>query len=934
MKKLSVLFLILGSFLTWSSGFAMTDGDRMRAGSADLTFEKGGQSNQKCTDLPYMSECTTTGSQVGRCIGKDCTPYVCQKGYWLFFTNKDSEMPPGLCLNEKQAKAKCKEQLDKNPNLAAACGAEDLVPVRAQNPYKEKYNWQQANKGFKFTPKLEKLLKLLDDAYADWDNNFSECACDKVLELKYECGDGTGTPPAQESFYSDQEIEFSENESCEKTGAKFKEWLCTLFSVADATQLRKPKAYKPGESIQNIHGNMDCVAQYEWNKYTVTFSCGDGATGSVASQEIVYNKPVKMPNVSECSKLGYTLTGWKTGSTDIGINDSVTITDDTEIIAQWEKCPDCTPGDGCDCEVTVENNQCKYITKPKNGFALISGGGTQNPQCISMGQQECKDSGGKWDNGKCKCDPDVPGTHWDIGLKQCICDDENLEFKNNRCVEPCPDGTTGEEMPDCQCNETGKIFSPGTKRCDCPNDKPLYKDGECTAPAPNAKEYTIIFDCNDGDLPKKTELKFYENVELVIVDMNCTRTGYILSGWSSNELQMSVGLDSVYKVTKNVTFTPEWVEEQKKEKYKISYECGPGTTGEPPVDDVEYNAGATVTVKDSGTCAKPGEDFDVWICANNGSFEFDDTFSITSNVTCVARWKKACPSEAPGNYPECKCNDENREFNKETEKCDCKDGFKEDENGKCINKLDELKETYEDAKANEQSLANRTLTAATIAATGIGAKELAQGLAEQRADKIAEQDMSAYIATFRCEYGNGKQVKGGPDEIELPGGNDANMMKYRSEYMALAADLKERKLALGMKAGIESEEILDKSKMGLYDDENIGIESGAYASLYRAQMLGSEEDQAKLDEEAKKSKARVIGGGTAFGVGVVGGIVGNSLINGKLGDKIKENKEIKTTQNGMSPLPAKQDKCTKACNLTNQAKREKHVKKFNCTCSE
>jgi hypothetical protein len=199
-------------------------------------------------------------------------------------------------------------------------------------------------------------------------------------------------------------------------------------------------------------------------------------------------------------------------------------------------------------------------------------------------------------------------------------------------------------------------------------------------------------------------------------------------------------------------------------------------------------------------------------------------------------------------------------------------------------------DAYEAAKENEQSLANRTLTAATIAATGIGGMELARGLSEQKADKAAEQDMAAYIETFRCEYGNGKQVKAGPDEIELPGGNDETFMKLRSEYMALAADLKERKLALGMKPGIESEEILDKSQMGLYDDENIGIESGAYSSLYRAQMLNSEEDQAKIDEDAKKSKARVIGGGIAAGVGVVGGAIGNALINGDLGNLIKDNK--------------------------------------------
>ena len=202
----------------------------------------------------------------------------------------------------------------------------------------------------------------------------------------------------------------------------------------------------------------------------------------------------------------------------------------------------------------------------------------------------------------------------------------------------------------------------------------------------------------------------------------------------------------------------------------------------------------------------------------------------------------------------------------------------------------EAKKKYQDAKAKEQSLANRTLTAGSIAATGIGGMELAMGMAEQSADKNAANSMAAYIATMRCTYADGKQVKAGPDEIELPGGNNQQLMNLRAEYFALANDLKERKSALGMQPGIESTEILDKAATGLYDDEMVGITSSAYESLYRAQMLGSETDQAKIDEAATASKRRVMGGAIAAGVGVVGGVLGNSLINGKLGELIKKNK--------------------------------------------
>ncbi len=217
------------------------------------------------------------------------------------------------------------------------------------------------------------------------------------------------------------------------------------------------------------------------------------------------------------------------------------------------------------------------------------------------------------------------------------------------------------------------------------------------------------------------------------------------------------------------------------------------------------------------------------------------------------------------------------------------------EKGACVNAdiLAEKQKAYDEAHEKEQSFANRTLTALTTAATGIGGMELARGLAEQSADKDAAADMAAYIATFRCNYGDGKQFTAGPDEIELPGGNNQEMMNLRAQYLALAADLKERKTALGMKPGIESEEIGDKTQTGLYDDESIGITSGNYASLYRATALGSESDQAQIDDAAAASKRRVIGGAVAAGAGVVGGFVGNELINGELGKKLKEKNQGK-----------------------------------------
>lgn len=229
---------------------------------------------------------------------------------------------------------------------------------------------------------------------------------------------------------------------------------------------------------------------------------------------------------------------------------------------------------------------------------------------------------------------------------------------------------------------------------------------------------------------------------------------------------------------------------------------------------------------------------------------------------------------------------------KAEEPANCDPDEKPDDAAEKAARLKAAEEKYNEAHENEQSMANKTLTAITTAATGIGGMELAMGLAEQAADANADMSMGAYIETFRCTYADGKTVKAGPEEIELPGGNDQTLMNLRTQYFALATSLKERKEALGLKPGIESEVIMDKFEMGLYDDESVGITNGAYESLYRAKMLDSETDQAKIDDAAETSKKRVMGGAIALGAGAVVGVAGNMLINSdSIKEKISELKE-------------------------------------------
>ena len=218
-------------------------------------------------------------------------------------------------------------------------------------------------------------------------------------------------------------------------------------------------------------------------------------------------------------------------------------------------------------------------------------------------------------------------------------------------------------------------------------------------------------------------------------------------------------------------------------------------------------------------------------------------------------------------------------------------------------KVAELRENYEDMKEIENSFENRTLGATGMATMGMGGMELATSLAEDKADDAAEQQMKAYLATFSCTYANGKRFKGGESAIELPGGNE--LINLYSEYVGLANDLKERKSALGMRAGIESEPILDSATSGLYDDISVGKTSGAFTSLARALSDPNSEDAdawaAQRAETAEKKKNAL----TTIGAGAVATIAGNMLINSnnpeeRSAEILKKYEKLKTSTDDLT----------------------------------
>lgn len=219
---------------------------------------------------------------------------------------------------------------------------------------------------------------------------------------------------------------------------------------------------------------------------------------------------------------------------------------------------------------------------------------------------------------------------------------------------------------------------------------------------------------------------------------------------------------------------------------------------------------------------------------------------------------------------------------------DCARGFKPNKDGtKCVAgelseedsqaRINELRDNAKAMKDKEQSTANKLLGAAGIGATGIGGMQMMSAMAEEKSDADAERAMRAYLATFHCEYGGGKNIAGGKTDIELPGGNE--LINLYSEYVNLANDLKVRKTALDMRPGIESESILDAATSGLYDDVAVGKTTGAYTSLARALMDPTGEDAKKWQEQKQSTADQKKTGMITAGVGAAGSLIGNLAIN-------------------------------------------------------
>jgi hypothetical protein len=148
--------------------------------------------------------------------------------------------------------------------------------------------------------------------------------------VSFSAGEGTGTPPANQTVAAGTVINLPEQGSLTApSGRTFAGW-----KTGDTTYSAKASF--------TVNGNTAFVAQWSGTgqtdptTYTVSFNAGEGTGTPPANQTVAAGAGITLPNQgSLTAPSGQTFAGWKTGDTIKQAGESFTVSGNTVFVAQW-----------------------------------------------------------------------------------------------------------------------------------------------------------------------------------------------------------------------------------------------------------------------------------------------------------------------------------------------------------------------------------------------------------------------------------------------------------------------------------------------------------------------------------------------------------------------------------------------------------------------
>ena len=162
----------------------------------------------------------------------------------------------------------------------------------------------------------------------------------------------------------------------------------------------------------------------------------------------------------------------------------------------------------------------------------------------------------------------------------------------------------------------------------------------------SAPTYTVTYNGNNADSGSApSDGNSYANGATVTVldnSGNLARSGYSFIGWNTEADGEGTSYTTNNTFTMgsaNVTLHANWSLDP---TYTVTYDGNNHESGEPPIDNNNYEEGQTVTVSSGGDLGRPGYVFSHWNTKGDGSgtsYTGGNTFSMgAANVRLYAQW--------------------------------------------------------------------------------------------------------------------------------------------------------------------------------------------------------------------------------------------------------------------------------------------------------
>ena len=400
---------------------------------------------------------------------------------------------------------------------------------------------------------------------------------------------------------------------------------------------RTGKIYKSGDTYTVQTNDLDFYAAWTPNTYAILFNA-NGATGSPSKTSDSYtvdSSTVQLPTIGTLQNTGYNFGGWGTQSVGGLVLDSLTVTSDTTLYAQWNIASfnltySLDGGTGSIPSTTSVSYLQQFNLAPSTGFTKSVGAdayafvawsgpsGTYNPgQSYYMPASDLTFTA-TWTriyNVKYSFSGGSVGSNL-------IADEQKLNGETITVTSTQPTRTGYDFI--------GWIDQSGESA----TAAALYtvRDGHYLLFAQwSATPYTVTYDAAGGSpAPTQTPKTIGQSFTIGAAP---TKTGYNFKGWRDGTNTFAAGAPYVTQ-SSNIVLTAQW----EAQTYVVSYDlnAGSGDAG----GNHSFTYGTSAYLLPTSGFSRTDYNFGGWATAPGGP-SVGSTFEPSSNITLYAIWNIA-----------------------------------------------------------------------------------------------------------------------------------------------------------------------------------------------------------------------------------------------------------------------------------------------------